>query len=85
MGNPEGVENVHLPDDQHGYDDNKRQAVYPFMAKHLGLDLSQGLHPDGSLNEGLVTVELQKDLYAFDEKNPFPNKGLRHNSGVVWK
>lgn len=85
MGNPEGVENVHLPDDQHGYDDNKRQAVYPFMAKHLGLDLSQGIHPDGSLNEGLVTVELQKDLYAFDEKNPFPNKGLRHNSGVVWK
>lgn len=79
------VENVHLPDDHHGYDDNKRKAVYPFMAKHLSLDLSQGLHPDGSLNEDKVTIEVQKALYAFDEKNPFPDKGIRHNDAVVWK
>ena len=85
MGKADLVENVHLPDDHHGYDDNKRKAVYPFMAKHLGLDLSQGLYPDGSLNEDKVTIEVQKALYVFDEKNPFPGNGIRHNDAVVWK
>ena len=85
MGKKDLVENVHLPDDHHGYDDNKRKAVYPFMAKHLGLDLSKGLHPDGTLNEDQVVIETQQALYVFDETNPFPNTGIRHNDGVVWK
>jgi len=84
-GKKDLVENVHLPDDHHGYDDNKRKAVYPFMAKHLGLDLSKGLHPDGTLNEGAVHIESQKDLYAFDQNHPFPETGIKHNDGVIWK
>lgn len=85
MGKKDLVENVHLPDDHHGYDDNKRKAVYPFMAKHLGLDLSKSLHPDGTLNEGAVHIESQKDLYAFDQNHPFPETGIKHNDGVIWK
>src|ERR1019366_5616297 len=40
-GVPENVENVHLPNDKHDYGPNKRQAVYPFLIRHLHLD-SQG-------------------------------------------
>ncbi len=85
MGQPDLVENVHLPRDQHGYDDNKRIAVYPFLAKHLGLDLSKALHSDGSLNEDMIVIEEQQKLYPFDEKNPFPAKAVKHNDAVVWK
>ena len=85
MGQKDLVENVHLPDDHHGYDDNKRRAVYPFMAKHLGLDLSKGLRSDGSLNEGAVHIESQKALYVFDQNYPFPDTAIKHNDGVVWK
>jgi hypothetical protein len=85
LGKKNLVENVHLPDDHHGYDDNKRKAVYPFMAKHLGLDLSKGLNSDGTLNEGAVHIETQKALYAFGQNQPFPEGAIKHNDGVVWK
>ena len=85
MGHPKLVENVHLPEDFHGYDENKRMAVYPFLAKHLGLDLSKALNADGTLNEGMIVIEDQKKLYPFDEKNPFPANATKHNDAVVWK
>lgn len=85
MGNKSMVENVHIPEDQHGYDAKKRQAVYPFLAKHLGLDLSKALHPDGSLNETAVTMEEQQDLYVFTGTNSFPSHGIKHNREVRWK
>lgn len=85
FGQDEQVENVHLPNDQHGYDEKKRMAVYPFLAKHLDLDLSKALHPDGTLHEDMVVIEEQKKLYPFDDKNPFPDQAIRHNDGVKWK
>lgn len=85
LGHPENVENVHLPDEDHGYDENKRGGVYPFLAKHLDLDLSKALHPDGTLNEEAVVIEAQEALYPFDEQHPFPAHGIKHNEGVVWK
>jgi hypothetical protein len=85
MGHPERVENVHLPEDFHGYDENKRKAVYPFLAKHLGLDLSKALNADGTLNEGMIVIEDQKKLYPFNERNPFPPNAIKHNDAVVWK
>lgn len=83
-GKPELVEYVHLPDDKHGYDYNKREAVYPFLAKHLGLDLSKVVNPDGSLNENTIVIEDIKALYPFDEKHPFPAYGVRKNDDVKW-
>jgi hypothetical protein len=50
------VANVHLPDDQHGYDYNKRAAVYPFLAKHLGLDVSKAVNHDGTLSKVEQTI-----------------------------
>ncbi|SEI73345.1 Acetyl xylan esterase (AXE1) [Cyclobacterium xiamenense] len=83
-GKPEQVQNVHIPEDNHGYDAKKRQAVYPFLAKHLGLDLSKALHADGSLNEEKVVLEPQQALYPFDAGNPFPEDGITSIFHVKW-
>jgi len=85
LGKSENVENVHLPNDKHGYDENKRIAAYPFLAKHLKLDLSKSLNPDGTLNEKMIVIEDQKALYPFDVKHPFPAGSIRNNDNVVWK
>ena len=78
------VENAHLPADKHGYDYNKRVAVYPFLAKHLGLDVTKAVNPDGSLIEQNIVIEDIESLYPFDEKNPFPAHGIKTNDAVVW-
>lgn len=83
FGKPEMVENVHLPDDHHGYDFNKRAAVYPFMAKHLGLDISMAM--DAVLLEKGIVIEDIEDLYPFDENHPIPENLIRDNDDVVWK
>ncbi|HRE52726.1 MAG TPA: acetylxylan esterase [Flavitalea sp.] len=85
LGKPERVENAHFPEEFHGYDDSKRKAVYPFLAKHLGLDLTKAMNPDGTLKEDNIVIEDQKALYSFTEKNPFPSRGIRGNDNVVWK
>lgn len=85
LGKADLVENAHFPLEKHGYDYSKRAAVYPFLAKYLGLDLSKAENPDGTLKEEGVVIEDQKALYAFDEKHPFPANGIRNNDDVVWK
>ncbi len=84
FGKPEMVENAHLPNDHHGYDYNKRAAVYPFLAKHLNLDLSKAMKPDGTLNEDGIVVEEIEALYTFDENHPFPGDAIRNNDDIVW-
>jgi uncharacterized protein len=84
LGKPELVENAHFALEKHGYDYSKRAAVYPFLAKYLRLDLSKAINPDGSLKEEGIVIEKQKALYAFSEKHPFPEKGIRKNDDVKW-
>jgi hypothetical protein len=85
LGKAELVENAHFPTEKHGYDYSKRAAVYPFLVKYLGLDLSKAMNPNGSLKEEGIVIEDQKALYPFDEKHPLPAKGIRNNDDVVWK
>lgn len=84
-GKADLVQNVHLPNDKHGYDVNKRAAVYPFLAKYLGLDVSKAMNPDGTVKEDMIVIEDQKALYPFNEKNPFPAYGIRNNDLVKWE
>jgi hypothetical protein len=84
LGKSDLVENAHFALEKHGYDYSKRAAVYPFLAKYLGLDLSKASNPDGSLREEGIVIENQKALYAFGEKHPFPVNGIRKNDDVVW-
>ncbi len=85
FGKSDLVQNVHLPNDQHGYDINKRAAVYPFLAKYLGLDLSKAMNPDGTVKEDMIVIEDQKALYPFDAQHPFPANGIRSNDLVKWE
>ncbi|MDO9341281.1 MAG: alpha/beta hydrolase [Bacteroidales bacterium] len=85
LGKAELVENAHFPTEKHGYDYSKRAAVYPFLAKYLGLDLSKAMNPDGSLKEVGIVIEDQKALYSFNDKHPFPTNAIRNNDDVVWK
>jgi len=82
---PANVEYAFFPDEKHGYDYSKRAAAYPFLAKHLGLDLSKVMDKDGKLVEDGIVIEDQKTLYCFDEKHPFPAGAIKNNDGVVWK
>ena len=84
FGKSELVENAHLPNDQHGYDYNKRAAVYPFLAKHLSLDLSKAMNPDGTLIEEGIVIEKIEALYTFDKNQPFPDNAIRNNNDIVW-
>lgn len=85
FGKADLVQNVHLPNDAHGYDLNKRAAVYPFLAKYLGLDVTKAMNTDGTVREDMIVIEDQKVLYPFNEKNPFPVNGIRSNDLVKWE
>jgi hypothetical protein len=84
FGKSEMVENAHLPDDDHGYDYNKRAAVYPFLAKHLGLDVSKAMRSDGELIEEGIVIEEIESLYPFDEDHPLPEHAILNNDKVDW-
>lgn len=84
FGKSEMAENTHLPHDEHGYDYNKRAAVYPFLAKHLALDLTRAMNANGTLNEDGIVIEKREDLYPFDVSHPFPKYGIRNNDDIVW-
>jgi len=71
------VENAHFADEGHDYGLSKRTAAYKFLAKHLGLSLITVKKPDGSIDEGFVTIEKQEDLYAFDDDHPRPANAVK--------
>jgi hypothetical protein len=85
FGTPEMVENAHLPNDYHGYDKNKRAAAFPFLAKHLNLELSKAMNQEGTLNEDGIVIEDIETLYTFDENHPLPNYAIRNNHDIVWE
>lgn len=84
FGKSDLVENAHFPKEGHGYESSKRSAVYPFLAKYLGLDLSKVKNTDGTINEDGIVIEDRKMLYPFDDKHPFPRYGIRNNDDVKW-
>jgi len=84
MNAEQNVENVHLPNDKHGYEFSKRREVYSFMAKHLQLNLSAILNENGEITEKEITIEPVEKLKIFSEKNPLPNYAVKTNEEVKW-
>jgi len=66
------VENAHFVDEGHDYGLSKRMAAYPFLAKHLKLDISRVQGADGKIDESFVTIEQEQDMYVFGPDNPWP-------------
>jgi hypothetical protein len=77
------VENVHLANEKHDYGPGKRQAVYPFLAKHLKLKLDKVLGSDGLVNESQFKLLSREELSAFNAKNPMPENALQGDEAVA--
>ena len=84
-GNQGNVEYAHFADEQHDYGVSKRMAVYPFMAKHLQLNLNKIKNSDGTINEDDVVIEKKEQMIVFDDKHPLPSHAIRNNDNVSWK
>jgi dienelactone hydrolase len=68
------VENTHLPAEGHDYGPSKREAMYRFMAKHLGLNLQ--------LDES-DTVQDPAVLAVFTPEHPRPAYALQGGAAVL--
>nr|WP_315155539.1 acetylxylan esterase [uncultured Flavobacterium sp.] len=62
------VENAHFAKEGHDFGVSKRMALYPFMAKYLGLDLSKVKNEKGEIDESTCVIESYDKLYVFGNK-----------------
>ena len=76
------VKNAHFADEGHNYGPSKRMAAYPFLAEHLGLDLSQVRVVDGKVDESFVVVEKKADMLVYGESNPYPKDAVNPNTAL---
>ena len=74
------VANAHFPEEGHDYGTSKRMAMYPFMAKYLGLDISRVLGEDGKVDESFVVAEEYEKLLVFGPDNPRPTDAAKANT-----
>ncbi len=79
-GKKELVKNAHFPKEKHDYGESKRLAVYPFLAKHLKLDLSKIRNAAGKIDESFVTEETREAMLVFGEGNPYPKDAVKPNT-----
>ena len=79
-GAGEQVANAHFPKEKHDYGESKRMAMYPFMAKHLQLNIDAVKKDDGSIDESFVVIEKEEDLWVFGKDNPFPKDAVKPNT-----
>lgn len=72
------VENAHFADEGHDYGVSKRMAVYPFFAKHLGLDITRIQNAKGDIDESVVTIEPTEAMLVFGKNGErLPANALR--------
>lgn len=85
FGQEAQVSNVHFADEGHGYQLSKRQAMYPFMVQHLGLDPQGVRDPEtGKFDETATTIETPQQMRVFNDTNPLPNHALKPGSLVTF-
>ncbi|MEQ9406275.1 MAG: CocE/NonD family hydrolase [Fuerstiella sp.] len=84
-GAADQVENRHFPEEDHGYQVKKRQAMYPFMVKHLKLDGKGIVDPaTGLFDESGNTMETVEQQRVFDDQHPLPDHALKPGSEVLF-
>ena len=77
------AENTHFPDEEHGYEYIKRQAMYPFMVKHLGLDTEGVLNKKtGKFDESKNTIENVATMRNFHTLADMPKHALKPGAMV---
>jgi dienelactone hydrolase len=80
-GASDKVENVHLPEEGHDYGPSKRDAMYRFMAKHLGLNLKAVL-ADGKIEESDTALD-PRSLQVFNQDHPRPDYALKDSAEIA--
>jgi len=83
FGQEKNVENVHFENEVHDYGYTKRNAMYHFMAKHLGLKLENVTDRYGKVNESFVNLLERPMLEVFSNGN-YP-AGMVKDCGDVVK
>ncbi len=82
-GKLDNVENAHFPNQQHGYQYLKRQAMYPFMAKHLELNQEGVYDADSQLfDESKTTIESPERMRVFTDEHPIPSHAVKPGSMI---
>ena len=72
------VENSHFPKEDHGYQESKRQAMYPFMVKHLRLNPEGVLNTEtGVFDENKNTIEEPSTMRTFETFAEMPEHALK--------
>ena len=80
------VENTHFPREKHGYEYVKRQAMYPFMVKHLGLNAKGVLDSNtGKFDEAQNTIEKVESMRTFDRMADMPKHALKPGSIISFQ
>lgn len=77
------VENVHLANEKHDYGPGKRMALYPFMAKHLRLNLKAVLNGKGVVDESPVKLLTPEELSAFSPTHPLPAHAIKGEAAAT--
>jgi len=79
------VGNSHFPEEGHGYQLSKRQAMYPFMVKHLGLNPA-GIRDEktGHFDESGTVLETPEQMRVFDAQHPLPDHALKPGAPVAF-
>lgn len=75
-GQDSHVENVHLALEKHDYGPNKRKAMYPFMAKHLNLDIRMIQNTSNEIDETNSKLLTAEELNVFNQGHPIPKNAL---------
>ena len=79
-GAADRVANAHFAKEGHDYGESKRMAAYPFLARHLKLDIRRVQGKDGKIDESFVVAEDYKALLVFGPDNPRPKDAVKPNT-----
>lgn len=81
-GKSERVENAHIPNEGHDYGFSKREPMYSFMAKHLGLNLNAIMDTAGKIDESPVRMLSREALSVFGASFTLPAHALQGDEAI---
>lgn len=83
LGAEEMAVNAHFPNGQHDINAEKREAIYPFLARHFRLDLKQVQDDAGKLTERWFETVDADGLRVFTEKDRRPQGALDRPGAIA--